>query len=248
MADRDLLLKMNVQELFRRYPFIGEVFEDYGLKCRGCPFAEKVSLEEALASSALSSEEITREIVRSLEYKFQMRQEESLLENRGEFMKETVLLGDSITQWNPIRDRRIVNLGVEGDTTEDILRRIQEVEVANCRKVIFCAGINDILNKFSLEKSCELYRKIIEVLQRNFQEVSLISVLPIENRRRINMKVRRLNEHIQDIAVGSKVDYLDIHPLFCNGDLNLREEYSTDGIHLSPKGYDILNREIAKLL
>ncbi len=163
-------------------------------------------------------------------------------------MKRTILLGDSITQWNPLKHDKILNLGIAGNTTEDILLRIKTVEGSRCQRVIFSAGINDILNKFSLEKSCELYSKIVEVLQRNFQEVSLLSVLPIEDRKRINVRVRRLNEHIQEIAVRKKVNYLDIHSLFCDEELNLRKEYSTDGIHLSSRGYDILNREISKLL
>lgn len=67
MVDKNLLLKMNVQEIFKRYTFIGEIFGNYGLKCKGCPFSEKLSLKEALKSSGLPSEEITQEIVRYLE-------------------------------------------------------------------------------------------------------------------------------------------------------------------------------------
>lgn len=162
-------------------------------------------------------------------------------------MKGTILLGDSITQWNPLKHDEILNLGIAGNTTEDILLRIKKVEGSRCQRVIFSAGINDILNNFSLKKSCELYGKVVEVLQRNFQEVTLLSVLPIENRRRINVKVRRLNEHIQEIAVSNNLKYLNIHPLFCDEELNLKKEYSTDGIHLSPMGYDILNKEISRL-
>jgi len=163
-------------------------------------------------------------------------------------MKDAVLLGDSITEWNPLKHDGIINLGVAGETTVDILLRIEEVEGLRCRKVIFKAGINDILKKFSLEKSCESYRRIVEVLQLNFEEVTLLSVLPIERRGRINVKVRKLNKHIQEIAVCNNLNFLDIHPLFCDEELNLRGEYSTDGIHLSPRGYDILNREILKML
>ncbi len=163
-------------------------------------------------------------------------------------MKGTVLLGDSITQWNPIKHDEILNLGVAGETTLDILMRIGEIEGGEYQKVVFKGGINDILKGFSLEKSCDSYRKIVEVLQRNFQEITLISVLPIEGRRRINMKVRRLNEHIREIAACNNINYLDIYPLFCDNELNLRGEYSTDGIHLSPVGYDILNSEILKVL
>lgn len=67
MINENLLLKMNIQELFKKYPFIVEIFENYGLKCRGCTFSEKVTLEEALESSKLPSKEILEEIVAHLE-------------------------------------------------------------------------------------------------------------------------------------------------------------------------------------
>jgi|GEM_PF-3547699 len=72
MVDEKLILKMNVQEIFRKYPFIPEIFGNYGLKCRGCPFAEKVSLEEALKSSSLPSKEIIKEIVEQLDESFEV--------------------------------------------------------------------------------------------------------------------------------------------------------------------------------
>ncbi len=72
MVDKNLLLKINVQEIFKRYPFIGEIFGNYGLKCKGCPFAERVTLEDALESSPLPSKEIVDEIVRYLEERSQV--------------------------------------------------------------------------------------------------------------------------------------------------------------------------------
>ncbi len=72
MVDKKLLLKMNVQEIFKRYTFIGEIFGNYGLKCKGCPFAERVTLEDALESSTLPSKDIIDEIVRYLEERSQV--------------------------------------------------------------------------------------------------------------------------------------------------------------------------------
>jgi lysophospholipase L1-like esterase len=163
-------------------------------------------------------------------------------------MKRTILLGDSITEWNPLKHNEILNLGIAGDTTQDILLRVEEVRRLKCRKIIFKAGINDILKKFSLEKSCDLYKNILKLLQTNFEEIILLSVLPIEKHERINMKVRKLNKDLEKIAVCNNFKFLDLYHLFCDEKLNLKSEYSTDGIHLSPQGYDILNKEILKLL
>jgi len=163
-------------------------------------------------------------------------------------MKKTVLLGDSITEWNPLKHDEILNLGIAGDTTLDIWSRIEGIKKMECNKVIFKAGINDILKKFSLEKSCDFYKKILQLLHINFEEVILLSILPIEKHERINAKVRKLNKDIEEIAEYNNFRFLDIYHLFCDEKLNLKSEYSTDGIHLSPQGYEVLNKEILKLL
>ena len=66
MIEKDLLLKMNIQDLFREYPFVIKIFEEFDLKCNSCLFSKNVSLEEALQSSGLSSKEIIYEIIKHL--------------------------------------------------------------------------------------------------------------------------------------------------------------------------------------
>lgn len=63
MIEKDLFLKMNIQELLKEYPFVIEIFEKFELKCNSCMFSKNVSLEEALQSSGLPSKEIIEEIV-----------------------------------------------------------------------------------------------------------------------------------------------------------------------------------------
>ena len=163
-------------------------------------------------------------------------------------MKKTVLLGDSITEWNPMKTEEILNLGIAGNTTEDIWKRIDQAKDTGCRKVIFKAGINDVLKNFSLEKSQNFYKKISCVLKNEFEEVVFLSVLPIVGRKMINRKVRKLNSVIEEITLQNNFEYRDVHHLFCDEELNLKNDYSTDGIHLSVEGYKILNAEIYELL
>jgi hypothetical protein len=58
-----LILKMNIRELFKKYPLVINIFKKYGLQCNECFFSEKVNLKEALQSSRLPSEEIIKEII-----------------------------------------------------------------------------------------------------------------------------------------------------------------------------------------
>lgn len=66
MMEKDLFLKMSIQELFKEYPFVIKIFEKFELKCNFCMFSKNVSLEEALQSSGLPSKEIIEEIIRYL--------------------------------------------------------------------------------------------------------------------------------------------------------------------------------------
>jgi len=67
MMKKNLFLKMNIQDLFREYPFVIKIFEKFGLKCSSCMFSKNVSLEDALQSSGLSSNKIIEEIIECLE-------------------------------------------------------------------------------------------------------------------------------------------------------------------------------------
>jgi len=67
MMDKNMFLKMNIQDLFTKYPFVTKIFEKFGLKCNSCMFSKNVSLEDAIQSSGLSSDEIIEEIIRYLE-------------------------------------------------------------------------------------------------------------------------------------------------------------------------------------
>lgn len=67
MRKKNLFLKMNIQDLFTEYPFVTKIFEKFGLKCSSCTFSKNVSLEDAIQSSGLSSDEIIEEIIGHLE-------------------------------------------------------------------------------------------------------------------------------------------------------------------------------------
>ena len=52
-----------------------------------------------------------------------------------------------------------------------------------------------------------------------------------------NSRIRQLNQQLQSIATKKGVKYLDLYSLFTNQQGNLRREFTTDGLHLSPEGY-----------
>jgi len=52
-----------------------------------------------------------------------------------------------------------------------------------------------------------------------------------------NPRIRKLNQELNNLATEKAVRYLDLHPLFTDKQGNLRANFTTDGLHLSPPGY-----------
>jgi len=152
-----------------------------------------------------------------------------------------ILLGDSITAWNPRKDA--VNMGVPGDTVRDILWRVEDILELTGDEVYLMAGINDIIMGFSEGKILENYTKLVGTLKKNFKRLIVISVLPVDSSSR-NEIIRSLNKKIEEITQEAGGEYLDIYQEFTGKDGNIDIKYTTDGVHLSSKGYDLLNTKL----
>jgi lysophospholipase L1-like esterase len=162
-------------------------------------------------------------------------------------MKKTIMLGDSITEWNPMEKENVINMGIAGDTTRDILWRIDSVKNIEAEKVILMAGVNDIYMGFSLEKTLDFYKKIVSSLTESFQEIILLAVLPTEEER-VNVKIEAMNRSIEELAKENSLIFFDFSKIFFSDDNSLNRYFYTDGLHLSSKGYEVLNKEILSIL
>lgn len=63
-----------------------------------------------------------------------------------------------------------------------------------------------------------------------------------------NPSIRRLNQRLALIAQEAKVEFLDLHPQFADAAGNLREELTTDGLHLSLAGYALWRSHLLPFL
>jgi lysophospholipase L1-like esterase len=162
-------------------------------------------------------------------------------------MKKTIMLGDSITEWNPMEKENVINMGIAGDTTRDIFWRIENVKSIEAEKVILMAGVNDIFMGFPLEKTCDFYKKIVSSLSENFQEIILLAVLPTEEER-VNVKIEQMNRCIEGLAKENSLMFFDFSKMFFDNDGSLNSYFYADGVHLSSKGYEVLNKEIIRIL
>ncbi|NJP11487.1 MAG: G-D-S-L family lipolytic protein [Leptolyngbyaceae cyanobacterium RU_5_1] len=61
-----------------------------------------------------------------------------------------------------------------------------------------------------------------------------------------NRQIRNLNQRLSEIAREERVDYLDLHTLFTDKEGDLRDDLSTDGLHLSQQGYTVWRSQLER--
>ena len=169
--------------------------------------------------------------------------------------KRVVFMGNSITQgWkekhpefftqNPYIDR-----GISGQTTPQMLIRFrQDVIALQPKVVVILAGTNDIAGNTgpsTLEMIMDNIASMAEIAAGNKIKVVICSVLPAYDypwRKGMepNIKIPKLNEMIKAYATQKGFVYLDYFSAMNDGNNGMKAEYTTDGVHCSSKGYDLM--------
>ena len=169
-----------------------------------------------------------------------------------------IFLGDSLTEWFEL-DKYfpglgIINKGIAGDTTYGVLQRLEGILKKPAKKIFLMIGINDIFNDFPEENITENQQLIIEQIITLAAPAELIvqSLLPVNESMLgspdpLNQLIRRINTDLSDHCKNNKVQFIDLYTEFLSGD-EMNREYTTDGGHLSEKGYKTWASLIAPFL
>lgn len=177
-------------------------------------------------------------------------------------MNKIVFYGDSITagfKKISVHDD-LVNLGLSGNTTIDLIGRFREVVREKPTKIFLMIGINDLLIKegywgeyISIDYKV-MFNSLISLFKHNIEHdnIYLLCILPVTTKgldnRDINNKIDKLNAFIKEIALTNNYKYIDLSSSYKNEIGFMESNYSTDGIHLSEEGYDHYYELISHLL
>lgn len=162
---------------------------------------------------------------------------------------------------------RVYNLGISGDTTEDILYRL-EFEAKNRIKeiedniIIFQIGINDslfILDKEKLitphKNFIENIEKLIKISRKITEKIVFIGLTPVNEskvnplpwRREVSYKneyIRRYDDAIREICKKNDVGFIDVFG-------GLKSDYDKlleDGVHPNAEGHQKIFEDIKDFL
>ncbi|OAO05260.1 hypothetical protein A8B75_05630 [Sphingomonadales bacterium EhC05] len=156
---------------------------------------------------------------------------------------DIVMLGDSITeqaQWEDIfPGLPIKNRGIGGDITSGVLARLDGIVAARPSKIFIKIGTNDLTHGSEKYVSYKQYREIVSKLKTSSPgtQVYLQSILPRGADYRA--KVEAFNSQIKKIADDLDVTYVDLYPSFLADDGSIRDELSSDELHINGAGYKI---------
>lgn len=112
-------------------------------------------------------------------------------------------------------------------------------------------GTNDIGYDVSQEETLSNIRGIIEIIKADFPmvEIKLMEILPVNTSPefpktvglRSNHDIQRLNATYQNLAEDYfYVEFLPTYQAFLDEKGQMRSDFTSDGLHLTPAGYQVL--------
>ena len=168
-----------------------------------------------------------------------------------------VFMGDSITEeWGRLspdffQPTHYINRGIGGQTTPQMLVRFkQDVINLNPAIVFILAGTNDIAGNTGPANQEMITNNIFSMAELSVRfniKVVLSSILPVdkypwaENIKEVPETISKINQQLKSFSQKHNIIYLDYYSSMVGENRGLKKEYTTDGVHLNKKGYDVMS-------
>ncbi|AMM21119.1 hypothetical protein AX769_14445 [Frondihabitans sp. PAMC 28766] len=154
--------------------------------------------------------------------------------------EKLLFLGDSLTEggdwaaWFP--DDEVINQGVGGDTTADVIARLDDVVAADPDSVVLLIGTNDFAQRRSVEQVVRTIETIMVDLRRLLPGVRLLLQSIPPRGSDYSDRIQDANRHLRQFAATVRAQYLDLWPALATGDV-LNPDFTEDGLHFTEEGY-----------
>lgn len=170
-----------------------------------------------------------------------------------------VFFGDSMTEnfKKHISGDSLVNMGISGDFTEGLIKRVSNVTHLAPDKIFIMIGINDIIEKVPMSEIKQNYVRVLDLLEEGCPAATIYlqSTLPTVGLRGLlsssithNREVIVLNQFLRQEAANREMIFVDMCKTFASEDNALRSELTVDGIHLNKRGYFLWKSIIKKYI
>ena len=175
-----------------------------------------------------------------------------------------VLVGDSITEgwteFNPgfFQENNMVNRGISGQTTPQMLIRLKQDAIHLDPKIIIInGGTNDIWGNTgpsTPEMITDNLCSMAEIASKNNIQVVLSTILPVyqyPDRDDIidpPKTISFINSVLQDYCNKNSLAFLDYFSPMADEKKGLRSDYGTDGVHPNKQGYSVMEQVLRETM
>ena len=187
---------------------------------------------------------------------------DTVVEEKNVVDENIVFVGDSLIKRYDLKKyysgMKVVNSGVSGDKTTDLLSDLEErIYRYNPSKVIILIGTNDY-NSRSNEEIVENIGKIVDEIKKNrkYADIYVQSLYPVNKkvnngetvRSRNNEDIKNINLLLEKMCKDKKVEFMNIFEFLVDEEGNLSKNYTEDGLHINSDAYKMVTREILDLI
>ena len=193
------------------------------------------------------------------------QQENIQLSAAGEDPLRVVMMGNSITEFwfetHPgfFTANHLVGRGISGQVSSQMLARFRQDAInLKPRIVVINCGTNDIAENngtYDEDITMDNIISMTELALAHGIEVVLTSVLPCDgflwntSIKDAPEKIHRLNARIKEFADNNpQVHYLDYFSYMTLDGRSLNSNFTEDGVHPNPNGYDVMEVKLMEML
>lgn len=181
--------------------------------------------------------------------------------HKAEDQDGLVFVGDSITEgWGTLLQQdfgdlgvKVVNRGIGGDTTPNLLYRLQDdVLSLHPRGLVILIGTNDLGQHTSPADITANLKDLLARIRTAYPEIPIAwcLVMPRGDGDRYPAEIRELNGLIKQLAqTDSRVTVCDTYtPLATPDGKDNATDFKPDNLHLNPTGYAVWNAALHPIL
>lgn len=176
---------------------------------------------------------------------------------------DIIFIGDSIIEYYPLQEllgttKTIVNRGIRGYQTGLLLDNLDAHLYGDAvDQIVLLIGTNDIGKDIPMNEALNNLESVIQTISRDYplSQIKLVSILPVNEGEdfkqtvyiRTNEKIKAWNQAYQDLATSyMQVEYIPVFDSLLDEAGQLKPTYTTDGLHLSVSGYQVLSSSLRK--
>jgi lysophospholipase L1-like esterase len=148
-----------------------------------------------------------------------------------------------------LKPLKVQNAGFGWDRVENVLWRLYhgEFDDFNGKNIVLMIGTNNLSAGNSDSEIVQGLQFLIKAIRQKKPDtkITMVGILP---RRKSEERVATINKKIKEMSLQHHIDYVDFGKDFLRGNKINSKLFISDGLHPNANGYEVLGKEINKLL